>query len=73
MSGEVAAVAAVGQRFDWRQGVVERLSDEELAGPVSIDVSGGNGQMIVASRVVQDIGLLHGELFIDFEDAEFCL
>jgi len=69
----IGGVGAVGARFDWRRGETRRLGDEELTGPVDVDVIGGGHQLILSARVIRTVGLPDARLFFGFEDPEYCL
>jgi GT2 family glycosyltransferase len=70
---DVAAVAAVGTRFDWKKGETIRLPDQALGGVIEVDSVGGNNQFILRREAIQAVGLPDRRLFIDFEDTEYCL
>lgn len=69
----VAAVAAVGARWDWRHGRLVRPSDDELAGPVEVDAIGGNSQLLLRAIAVREVGLPDPALFYGWEEIEYCL
>ncbi|HEV8632606.1 MAG TPA: glycosyltransferase, partial [Thermoanaerobaculia bacterium] len=71
---EVAAVGAVGSRWDWRRGEVQRLADEELGrGPIDVDVIAGSSQLLVRANTVRQHGVPDARLFFGFEEPEYCL
>lgn len=72
-SVDLAAVAAVGQRWDWRRGRVVRLRDDELTGVVAVDVIGGGMQLLLNRQALLQIGAPDRKLFFAFEDYELCL
>jgi glycosyltransferase involved in cell wall biosynthesis len=70
----LGGVAAVGQRFSWSSGVVERLADEDLTeGPREVDVIGGGQQFIVSVEAAHAVGYPCADLFFGCEELEFCL
>lgn len=70
---DVGGVGAVGTRFDWTKGEIRRLHDEELAGPIEVDVIGSGQQLITRASLVEDVGVPDPELFFGFYDPEYCL
>lgn len=71
---DVAGVAAVGSRWDWRRGETRRLRDDELTGgPCEVDVAGGGQNLIVRSSVLGDDRLPDPDLFFGLEEFAFCL
>lgn len=69
----LAAVGAFGARWDWSRGRYVRLADEELAGPVEVDVIGGNAQLLLRAEAVRAAGLPNPALFFGLEEIEYCL
>jgi glycosyltransferase involved in cell wall biosynthesis len=70
---DLAGVAAVGVRWDWRRGEAQRLSDDELSGPREVDAGGGGQHLLVRSAVLTDSRLPTRELFFGLDDFDFCL
>lgn len=70
---QLAAVGEVGQRFDWRKGVVQRLNDAELCGTVEVDVIAGGQQLFLNSAALRAVGLPRKDFFFSYEDFELCL
>lgn len=69
----VAAVGAVGGRFDWKRGQMIRLPDEALTGIIDVDAVGGGSQLILRRDVVVKVGVPNPCLFFGYEEGEFCL
>jgi len=69
----IGGLAEFGQRFNWTTGKIQRLSDNELVGPVAVDFIPGNGQFIVNAAAARCCGLPSPELFFSFEDLEMSL
>ena len=70
---DLAGVAAVGARWDWRWGETRRLADEELVGPCEVDVAGGGQHLVVRATAVTDDHLPDPRLFFALDDFDFCL
>ena len=68
-----AAVGLVGARYDPKRGILIRVSDEQLSGPVSVDYIGGNQFPIYRCRVLNEVGVFDRDFFFGFEEAEFGL
>ena len=69
-------VGAVGHHFDKRNGIISRVSDEELLKPgiIEVDQIAGGMCKIVASKVVSEKNILPDEnLFFSFEELDFDL
>lgn len=64
---------AVGHRWSWKTGRLDRLKDEELTGIVPVDFIGGGQQMILRKHVVEAGGHPDGRLFFGYPDLEHCL
>jgi glycosyltransferase involved in cell wall biosynthesis len=69
----VAAVGAVGAKFDWQIGESVRLPDQALTGVVEIDTIGGNSQMIICKEAIHTVGLPNPKLFFGYYEPEYCL
>ncbi|HXY91305.1 MAG TPA: glycosyltransferase family 2 protein [Acidimicrobiia bacterium] len=68
----VGAVGQIGSRFDRKRGRLQRLSDDELAGPVTVDYVAG-GQMFMARvAAARRVGVFDPELFFAFDDLDYC-
>jgi glycosyltransferase involved in cell wall biosynthesis len=63
-------VGIVGARFDWRRGRAVRPRDEELTGPVPVDVIGGNNLPLFRVRAIREAGSFSPEVFFGFEELE---
>jgi GT2 family glycosyltransferase len=70
---DVGGVGAVGSRFDWHKGQLQRLPDEALRGVVEVDMVGGNGHLIVRRETVRVAGPPERRLFFGYPDLEYCL
>lgn len=70
---DLAGVAAVGVRWDWRRGESRRLADAELDGPCEVDIAGGGQHLMVRSALLTDRRLPAPELFFGLDDFDFCL
>ena len=68
----VGAVGQVGARFDRRRGRLERLSDEELAGPVSVDYVAGGQMLTLSVAAIRKVGVFDRRLFFAFDDLDYC-
>jgi glycosyltransferase involved in cell wall biosynthesis len=68
----VGAVGQIGARFDRRRGRLERLSDEELAGPVTVDYIAGGQMLTLSVAAVRAVGVFDQRLFFGFDDLDFC-
>ncbi len=68
---DVGAVGAVGAMFDWTRGEMRRLPDAALTGFLSVDIIGGNAQLILKREMVQRVGLPDSRLFFGLEDLEY--
>ncbi len=68
-----AGVGLVGSRYDRRLGIFRRLSDAELAGPVSLDYIGGNQLPMYRCSAIGAVGVFDKNLFFGFEEAEYGL
>jgi glycosyltransferase involved in cell wall biosynthesis len=71
--GSLGAVAAVGSRWDWRSGELQRLSDGELLGDRVVDVVGGGQQLTVRREVIARIGTPNPDYFFGHYDPFYCL
>ena len=69
----LGGVGAVGSRFDVGRGRVVRVPDEELVGPVRVDVIAGNQFPIYRVGAIREVGPFDERLFFGFEELEFCL
>ncbi len=70
---DLAAVGIVGARFDWKRGVLERLSDDLLAGPVTVDYVGSGHLAMYRMGVMRQLGPFRGELFFGHTEVEYGL
>jgi len=70
---DIGAVGAVGARWDWSAGVLQRLPDDALHGVVDVDVIGGNGQLIVRREILAKVGIPDSRLFFGLDDIDYCL
>ncbi len=68
----VGAVGQIGARFDRRWGRLVRLSDDELAGPVSVDYVAGGQMLMLRVAAVRAVGVFDADLFFGFDDLDFC-
>jgi hypothetical protein len=69
----VGAVGLVGARFDRRWGHLRRPTDEELAGPITVDYVAGGQLLMVRVAVARAIGVFDEQLFFAFDDLDYCL
>jgi len=67
------AVGAVGARWDWKKGEMERIPDGALQGVVGVDMIGGGQHFILRSEVVRTVGVPDGRFFFGLDDLEYCL
>ena len=70
---DVAGAGAVGAKWNWKKGELERLPDDCLEGPVYVDVIGGNHHLIVKRAGMRDFGVPNPRLFFGYPDVEYCL
>lgn len=70
---DLGAVGIVGARFNWSNGYLERLSDEELTGPVKVDYVGSGHMAMYSVKAMQDEGVFRAELFFGHTEIEYCL
>lgn len=68
-----AGVGLVGARFDWRRGRLNRVSDSQLTGAVSVDYIGGNHFPFYLASAVRSVGPFAADLFFGFDDLEYGL
>jgi rhamnosyltransferase len=70
----VAAVGAVGSRFDWRRGRLVRIDDWEIdAGPVDVDYVPTNLYPAFSVSAIRDVGVFDRELFYGSSEVEYGL
>lgn len=70
----VGAVGAVGSRYDWKRGRLERISDEEIdAGPVDVDYVPTNVFPAFSVAAVRDVGVFDAALFYGSSEVEYGL
>jgi GT2 family glycosyltransferase len=69
----VGAVGQVGSRFDRGHGRLNRLHDDELAGPVSVDYVAGGQLLMLRVAAMRSTGVFDPELFFGFDDLDYCL
>jgi len=73
---ECGCVGSVGQRFNRKNGLIERVSDYELEGLgyLQVDTIAGNMCKIVNSKIIKNTFILPDEsLFFGFEELDFDL
>ena len=68
-----AAVGIVGARFDWRKGVLQRLSDDEIEEAVDVDYVGSGHVAMYRVSALLDAGVFREELFFGHTEVEFGL
>lgn len=68
-----AAVGLAGARFDARTGLLVRLADHELRGPVLVDYIGGGNLPCYRVAVMRKVGLPDPRLFFGYDDLEYGL
>jgi GT2 family glycosyltransferase len=64
------AVGASGGRFDLRRGLVVRVPDDELIGPISVDSIGGGQLPLYRVKAIRRAGAFSPDLFFGFEELE---
>lgn len=70
----VAAVGAVGSRYDWRRGRLIRIDDSEIdAGPVDVDYVPTNLYPAFSVAAVRDVGVFDRKLFYGSSEVEYGL
>ena len=72
-ASDVGGVGAVGSRFDWRRGELERLRDDALHGVVEVDLIAGNSQFIERAEAARQAGPPDSRLFFGGYEVEQCL
>ena len=72
-SDEIGALGAVGHKFDWKSGRLQRIRDSELNGTIEVDSIAGNMSLIVNTFSISDKTLPNPDLFFGFEELEFSL
>lgn len=72
-NARVGGTGLRGARLDRRKGLLRRIQDDELSGPVPVDVIAGNQLPIYRLRAVREAGPMRDELFFGFEELEFGL
>lgn len=70
---QVGGVGALGSRWNWDTGRLERLPDETLEPVLEVDFIGGNHTLIMTRSVMDRVGFYNGELFFGYPDLEYCL
>lgn len=68
-----AAVGALGARYDRARGTWVRLTDDELDGPVGVDVIHGGRFPLYRCGVLREVGVFDPDLFFGFEEGDFGL
>jgi GT2 family glycosyltransferase len=68
----VGVAAAVGQKFNFKNGTIARLRDDALSGILDVDVMAGGGCMVVNMNCITDQTLPDPALFFGFEELDFC-
>ena len=68
-----AGVGVIGARFNWWTGLLVRLPDEELQGPVPVDYLGGGHLATYSVHAVRKMGGLDRRLFFGSVELEFGL
>ena len=69
----VGAVGEIGALWDWKQGRLIRLADDDLHGYLSVDFIAGGAQLILNMQAVNKIGLPNPDYFFGLEDFEYSL
>jgi len=64
------AVGMVGARFDWKRGMMITPSDDELNGPVSVDVIGGNQFPFYLAKAIRDVQPFSRDVFFGLDDLD---
>ena len=71
--GTTGAVGRSGTRFDRKRGRAQRVADEELHGPVSVDTIAGNQFPLYSVAAMAATGVFRADLFYGFEELEYGL
>ncbi len=71
--GHLGGVGAVGSRFNWKTGEMQRLTDNELAGLLHVDIIAGNQQLILSRSMIEQVGVADRRLFFGLYEPEYCL
>ena len=66
-------VGLVGARFNIRSGLLVRISDLDLSGPVIVSYVGGGQLPCYRVTTMRDIGLPNPQLFFGFDDLDYGL
>lgn len=64
-------VGLVGADFDIRSGLMRRLADHELVGPVPVSYIGGGQLPCYRMAAMRDVGVPNPALFFGFDDLEY--
>jgi GT2 family glycosyltransferase len=73
-SGKIAGVGAVGHKFNWSTGRINRFDDKEAKDAVlDVDVIAGGMTLILSSEPVLKGILPNPKLFFGFEEYDYCL
>jgi len=70
---KIAGVGAVGVRWNWQKGELERLADSDLHDIVKVDMIAGGQHFILRSDMAEKVGLPNKDLFFGLDDLEYCL
>jgi GT2 family glycosyltransferase len=68
-----AGIGRSGTRFDCRTGMIVRVRDDELRGPVPVDAVAGNQFPLYSVAAIRATGPFRADLFFGFEELEFGL
>ncbi len=69
----LGAVGIVGARFDWRKGLIRRLSDSEISGRVSVDFVGSGNIPLYHRSAIEKVGVFDAALFFGYTEVEYGL
>jgi GT2 family glycosyltransferase len=69
----LAAAGIVGGKFNWRSGLIARVPDSELQGPVSVDFLGCGYQPLYSASAMRDVGVFDQNLFFGYTEVEYGL
>ncbi len=69
----VAAVGAVGARWNESKGELVRFRDQALDGVLEVDFIGSGHDFIIRRQAVEEVGPPDGSLFFGYPDLQYCL
>lgn len=69
----IGGVGLVGARFNARSGLMERVADRDLRGPVEVTYVGGGQLPCYNVTAMQEVGVPNANLFFGFDDLDYGL